>query len=50
MTPRRRRIAVFDLDGTLVDALAGWNPRVVAEPGDLLLRHPAEVLELLSHA
>jgi HAD superfamily hydrolase (TIGR01549 family) len=28
-------------------ALAGWNSRVVAEPGDIVLRHPAEVLELL---
>ena len=28
-------------------ALAGWNPRVVAEPGDVVLRHPTEVLDLL---
>ncbi len=29
-------------------ALAGWNRRVVAEPGDIVLRHPLEVLELLA--
>jgi phosphoglycolate phosphatase-like HAD superfamily hydrolase len=29
-------------------ALAGWNKRVVAEPGDLVLHHPADVLDLLS--
>jgi phosphoglycolate phosphatase-like HAD superfamily hydrolase len=28
-------------------ALAGWNPRVVAEPDDVVLRHPADVLDLL---
>lgn len=27
-------------------ALAGWNPRVTPEPGDLVLRHPADVLAL----
>lgn len=31
-------------------ALAGWNQRVVAEPGDIVLRHPLEVLELLAIA
>jgi phosphoglycolate phosphatase-like HAD superfamily hydrolase len=28
-------------------ALAGWNPRVVPEDGDLLLREPADVLGAL---
>jgi phosphoglycolate phosphatase-like HAD superfamily hydrolase len=28
-------------------ALAGWNPRVTAVPGDLVLGHPLDVLELL---
>lgn len=28
-------------------ALAGWNPRTAALPGDLLLRAPADVLALL---
>ena len=28
-------------------ALAGWNPRVVSEPDDLVLHRPAEVLDLL---
>ncbi|MGH9275970.1 MAG: HAD family hydrolase [Acidimicrobiales bacterium] len=28
-------------------ALAGWNPRVQREPGDVVLLHPAEVLDLL---
>ena len=28
-------------------ALAGWNPRAVPEDGDLVLRHPADVLALL---
>lgn len=28
--------------------LAGWNPRALAEPGDLLATHPAEVAELLA--
>ncbi len=28
-------------------ALAGWNPRVVAEDGDLVLSKPADVLELV---
>jgi phosphoglycolate phosphatase-like HAD superfamily hydrolase len=28
-------------------ALAGWNPRTVAEPDDLVLTEPAEVLALL---
>lgn len=28
-------------------ALAGWNPRAVAEPGDLVLDEPADVLDLL---
>lgn len=29
-------------------ALAGWNPRVEAQPGDVVLRHPSEVLALLA--
>ena len=29
-------------------ALAGWNARAVAKPGDLVLRHPTEVLDLLT--
>ena len=28
-------------------ALAGWNPRTVAVDGELVLRDPAEVLDLL---
>ena len=28
-------------------ALAGWNPRAVAQPGDLVLSHPLELLEFL---
>jgi len=28
-------------------ALAGWNPRATAMPGDLVLAHPSEVLTLL---
>lgn len=28
-------------------ALAGWNPRAVAEAGDLVMTHPHEFLELL---
>lgn len=28
-------------------ALAGWNPRVVAEVGDAVLRHPLDLLGLL---
>ena len=28
-------------------ALAGWNPRAQPRPGDLVLRHPKEVLGLL---
>lgn len=28
-------------------ALAGWNPRAVGEPGDVVLRSPGEVLDLL---
>lgn len=28
-------------------ALAGWNPRPVGEPGDIVLRHPLDVLALL---
>lgn len=28
-------------------ALAGWNPRAVAQPGDIVLSHPLDVLELL---
>jgi phosphoglycolate phosphatase-like HAD superfamily hydrolase len=28
-------------------ALAGWNPRVDAEPDDVVLAHPLDVLELL---
>jgi HAD superfamily hydrolase (TIGR01549 family) len=28
-------------------ALAGWNPRATAEPGDLVLADPCELLELL---
>jgi phosphoglycolate phosphatase-like HAD superfamily hydrolase len=28
-------------------ALAGWNPRAVSEPADIVLRHPSEVLDLL---
>ena len=28
-------------------ALAGWNPRVVPEPDDIVLRHPLDVLTLL---
>lgn len=28
-------------------ALAGWNPRAVAEEGDLVLQHPDQLLELL---
>lgn len=27
--------------------LAGWNPRAVAEPGDVVLHHPLDVLDLL---
>lgn len=29
-------------------ALAGWNPRAVAEPGDVVLSHPAELAPLLA--
>lgn len=29
-------------------ALAGWNPRVVAEPGDLVLDRPGDLLDLLA--
>jgi HAD superfamily hydrolase (TIGR01549 family) len=29
-------------------ALAGWNPRAKADEGDLLLREPGEVLDLLA--
>lgn len=29
-------------------ALAGWNARARGEPGDLVLRHPSEVLHLLA--
>jgi phosphoglycolate phosphatase-like HAD superfamily hydrolase len=29
-------------------ALAGWNPRAVAEPGDRVLGHPRDVLTLLA--
>jgi phosphoglycolate phosphatase-like HAD superfamily hydrolase len=29
-------------------ALAGWNPRVEPQPGDVVLRHPREVLALLT--
>ena len=29
-------------------ALAGWNPRAVAEPGDVVLDHPLEVFDLLA--
>lgn len=28
-------------------ALAGWNPRAVCEPGDIVLHDPTEVLDLL---
>jgi hypothetical protein len=28
-------------------ALAGWNPRAEAQPGDLVVSHPLEFLELL---
>jgi phosphoglycolate phosphatase-like HAD superfamily hydrolase len=28
--------------------LAGWNPRARAEPGDVVLHHPSEVLDLLA--
>ena len=28
-------------------ALAGWNPRAEAQPGDFVLSHPLELLELL---
>ena len=28
-------------------ALAGWNPRAAAQPGDLVVSHPLEFLELL---
>jgi len=28
-------------------ALAGWNARATSEPGDLVLAHPSEVLDLL---
>ena len=28
-------------------ALAGWNPRTEAQPGDLVVSHPLEFLELL---
>jgi HAD superfamily hydrolase (TIGR01549 family) len=28
-------------------ALAGWNPRAIAQPGDIVLSHPLELLELL---
>ena len=28
-------------------ALAGWNPRPVPEPGDVVLHHPLDVLSLL---
>ena len=28
-------------------ALAGWNPRATAEPGDLVLHRPEQVLDLL---
>lgn len=29
-------------------ALAGWNPRVVPEADDVVLRHPSELLDLLT--
>jgi phosphoglycolate phosphatase-like HAD superfamily hydrolase len=29
-------------------ALAGWNPRTQAEPGDVVLQHPADLLTLLA--
>jgi len=29
-------------------ALAGWNARVRAEPGDTVLRHPSDLLELIT--
>jgi len=29
-------------------ALAGWNPRAVAEQGDIVLSHPLELFELLA--
>lgn len=34
-------------DAGVAFALAGWNPRVEPEPGDVVLRHPSEVLDLL---
>lgn len=30
-------------------ALAGWNPRAIAIPGDLVLSAPSEVLDALAH-
>jgi phosphoglycolate phosphatase-like HAD superfamily hydrolase len=27
--------------------LAGWNPRATPQPGDLVMSHPLELLELL---
>lgn len=34
-------------DAGLAFALAGWNPRAIAEPGDLVLSEPMDLLELL---
>ena len=34
----------------VVFALAAWNPRAVAEPGDLVLTDPRELLELLGQS
>ena len=30
--------------------LAGWNPRTIAEPGDVVLREPLELLDVLAQS
>jgi phosphoglycolate phosphatase-like HAD superfamily hydrolase len=35
------------LESGVAFALAGWNPGVVSEPSDVVLRRPADVLDLL---
>ena len=44
----QRSVDVFVVDtpraAGVAFALAGWNPRVVPEPGDLVLAEPADVL------
>lgn len=38
------------LQAGMLFALAGWNPRAIAEPGDIVLQTPDDLLDVLNHS